>query len=113
MGDELRAIFSSLDSDDSGKVSFEEFVMGCLQLRGQAKTVDLVTHMRENKKIMQRITWSAKNTEAQLKDLRHIVAVACEGLVNAAHSFDCSVARQETDEVPDLCMHPSRRVDLS
>ena len=135
IADELRAIFSRLDSDDSGKVSFdefenfmaspdacahfavfgldvqdtvsffdaldvdedrqlgvEEFVMGCLQLRGQAKTVDLVTHMRENKKIMQRITWSAKNTEAQLKDLRHIVAVACEGLVNAAHSFDCSVA---------------------
>ena len=155
VADELRAIFSSLDSDDSGKVSFdefegfmgsadvsalfavygldvadtvsffdaldvdedrqlgvEEFVVGCIQLRGQAKTVDLVTHMRENKKIMQRITASAKNTEAQLKDLRHIVAVACEGLANAAHSFDCSVAQREIDEVPDLCMHPSRRVHL-
>jgi len=72
--------FDALDVDEDRQLKIEEFVMGCLQLRGHAKGVDLVTHMRENKKVMQRITSSARNTEAQLRDLRKMMTLACTDL---------------------------------
>ncbi|CAE8637267.1 unnamed protein product [Polarella glacialis] len=35
-------IFRLLDKDDSGRISTEEFISGCLSLKGFAKTIDVV-----------------------------------------------------------------------
>merc|ERR1719491_1999375 len=48
---EARGLFTLLDTDCSGEVDAEEFVMGCLRLQGAAKAIDLATLMYFNKRI--------------------------------------------------------------
>jgi len=50
-----RGLFRLLDTDMSGTVSLEEFAIGCLRLRGDAKTVDLVTLMYENRRVIRAV----------------------------------------------------------
>merc|ERR1711972_972244 len=47
---EARGLFTLLDTDGSGDVTVEEFVAGCLRLKGAATAVDMVTLLYENKK---------------------------------------------------------------
>lgn len=47
---EAHGLFQLLDTDDSGIVEAEEFVMGCLRLRGVAKAVDLASLMYEHRR---------------------------------------------------------------
>lgn len=47
---EAASLFKLCDSDQNGTVDPEEFVMGCLRLRGHAKAIDLATLMYENRK---------------------------------------------------------------
>lgn len=47
--------FETLDLDDSRKLDIHEFVMGCMSLLGAAKTIDLATVMKENKRMLRRI----------------------------------------------------------
>ena len=54
--DEVEAFFVSLDSGGDGEVSIQEFLHGCLKLRGFAKARD-VLHMRvSTESLKQRIT---------------------------------------------------------
>lgn len=61
--------FQSLDVDGSQDVVLEEFVMGCMNLRGGAKTLDMATVMRENKRISTKLAKHSKRLEAQLTSL--------------------------------------------
>merc|ERR1712136_402814 len=79
----LEKVFRELDQDHSGNISFfealdvdgsheleiDEFVMGCLNLRGNVRNVDMNTLLRENKRLMQRIGKTAKRTETQLQEI--------------------------------------------
>jgi len=49
---EARAMFTLLDGDSSGNVGIEEFVFGCLRMKGNARSIDLQTLMYENKKMI-------------------------------------------------------------
>ncbi|CAE7494511.1 Scn11a [Symbiodinium natans] len=49
---EARGLFGLLDADESGSVSLQEFMQGCLRLRGQAKAIDMATLMYQNKRIV-------------------------------------------------------------
>merc|ERR1712224_1178065 len=53
----------------SGTVGVDEFVVGCLRLRGEAKSVDVATIMYENKRIMSRLKHLG---EHQAHDLRKL-----------------------------------------
>lgn len=44
---EARALFSLIDVDNSGEIDAEEFLNGCLRLRGPAKSIDLQVLLRE------------------------------------------------------------------
>ncbi|CAE8675620.1 unnamed protein product [Polarella glacialis] len=52
-------IFRLLDKDDSGRISTEEFISGCLSLKGFAKTIDVVKISqdleRQNKVLSHRV----------------------------------------------------------
>lgn len=48
---EARGLFALLDNDESGVVSIEEFLSGCMRLKGTAKAVDMVTLLFENAKL--------------------------------------------------------------
>merc|ERR1712232_1098111 len=50
---EAKGLFELLDADGSGDVALEEFVTGCLRLKGEATAVDVVTLIHENKKLAQ------------------------------------------------------------
>merc|ERR1712136_630674 len=63
------SFFEALDVDGSHELEIDEFVMGCLNLRGNVRNVDMNTLLRENKRLMQRIGKTAKRTETQLQDI--------------------------------------------
>ena len=81
-----RTFFKLLDEDAGGAIEIEEFLMGCLRLRGQARAMELA-------KIIQDQSWLIKNqgllgvyveTEiGQLRqDLTHLVntiPICCAG----------------------------------
>merc|ERR1711988_321959 len=48
---EARGLFRLLDMDDSGTINAEEFLNGCLRLRGPAKALDLALVMREMRRM--------------------------------------------------------------
>jgi len=63
------AFFEALDVDGSHELEIDEFVVGCLNLRGNVRNVDMSTLLRENKRLMQCIGKTAKRTETQLQDI--------------------------------------------
>lgn len=52
---EVQGLFALLDTGD-GTISFDEFISGVMRLRGSAKSVDLMTLLFENKKILDRLS---------------------------------------------------------
>lgn len=63
------SFFEALDVDGSHELEIDEFVMGCLNLRGNVRTVDVATLLRENKRLMQRIGKVSKRTDNQLQGI--------------------------------------------
>ncbi|CAE7399939.1 CACNA1G, partial [Symbiodinium sp. CCMP2456] len=75
---EARGLFGLLDADESGSVSLQEFMQGCLRLRGQAKAIDMATLMYQNKRIvfwlqdrLERLEGSLRPTENDGKVVPH------------------------------------------
>jgi hypothetical protein len=52
---EAGGLFKLLDLDESGTINVDEFVMGCLRLRGPAKAIDMATLMFDTRKANQRV----------------------------------------------------------
>lgn len=48
---EARGLFELIDVEDKGEISREEFIMGCLRLKGPAKALDLATLMYDVKRV--------------------------------------------------------------
>jgi len=67
------AVFEALDVDDNCELDIDEFVMGCMQLGGNAKTVDMLTRLRDNKKVMLKIASAHKAIEVEVRELRRMV----------------------------------------
>ena len=65
--------FESLDVDDAEYLELEDFVMGCMRLRGGAKNLDMDTVLRENKFIMENIDRAMSRLETQLASLPPLI----------------------------------------
>merc|ERR1719343_544801 len=59
-------IFRLIDLDGSGAIEIKEFVVGCMQLQGSAKMVDVETLLRSNKKLMVKCTEYFEQMEKQI-----------------------------------------------
>merc|ERR1712139_202572 len=57
---EAHGLFKLLDDDESGSVSIEEFLSGCVRLKGTAKAVDMITLLFETNKINQKLARAMK-----------------------------------------------------
>jgi len=79
---EAKGLFRLLDLDENGEISADEFVMGCLRLRGPAKAIDLATLMFENRRMRQH--W-----KAQVETLQGLVA----GLITALTGCSDDIGR--------------------
>lgn len=49
--EDAKCIYQLLDLDKSGEISIEEFIFGCLKMKGYAKSIDLVSLMHENRRM--------------------------------------------------------------
>lgn len=65
---EARGLFRLLDIDGSGSVDAEEFLNGCLRLRGPAKALDLALVMREMHRMHRQFDAHLGAVEQQLMD---------------------------------------------
>merc|ERR1719506_316372 len=70
---EAKNLFRLLDVDDSGSIQAEDFVMGCLRLRGSAKAIDLATLMLETRRYH-------RKTQTQIAKLHDL----CQRMVHDA-----------------------------
>jgi len=73
--EEAEGLFKLLDVDESGEVGIEEFILGCMRLKGAAKSLDMATLMYDNKRMY-----------ATLKKLVEIVKVDFQDLKTITHS---------------------------
>lgn len=64
-----KGLFKLLDTDGSGFVSCEEFVLGCARLKGGARSVDVATLLYENKKLMHQLSKFISCCMAELRDV--------------------------------------------
>jgi hypothetical protein len=67
---EAKGLFRLLDLDGSGFIDAEEFLSGCLRLRGPAKALDLALLMHEVRRMVSRIQEQKKLLQKQLSRLR-------------------------------------------
>jgi len=66
---EARGLFNLLDLDNSGTIDAEEFLSGCLRIRGPAKALELVLLMREVRSMSEDLKKYQKSTESRLEAL--------------------------------------------
>jgi len=52
---QARALFLLLDTDENDQVDIEQFVCGCMRLKGEAKSIDVNMIMYENEKLRQKL----------------------------------------------------------
>lgn len=67
--DDVWTLFMLIDDDGSGFVEMEEFVSGCMQLRGPAKSMQIAKMSYENKLTRQWI----KNIMDRVEEVKHMV----------------------------------------
>lgn len=63
---DARELFNLLDQDGDDEVCIEEFILGCKKLRGQAKSSDVATLLRENKKFNNKSMKAIRKVEDRL-----------------------------------------------
>ncbi|CAE7917221.1 unnamed protein product, partial [Symbiodinium sp. KB8] len=64
------SFFKLLDSDGGGAVELNEFLMGCLRLRGQARSMDLIRVMRDQAWLLSQQSRFWTYMEAELAEMR-------------------------------------------
>merc|ERR1712100_247907 len=52
---EAKGLFHLLDMDGNGFIDVNEFLSGCLRLRGPAKSLDMQLLLRENRRALQKV----------------------------------------------------------
>merc|ERR1712217_313402 len=62
-------IFKLIDEDYTGTVSMQEFVEGCLRLRGPAKHIDVACVIYEVRRMQKKFSEFMKFTEVNLRQL--------------------------------------------
>jgi hypothetical protein len=63
---DARELFNLLDQDGNNYIDLEEFIMGCQKLRGQAKSSDVATLLRENKRASRKFMRAVRKMEDRL-----------------------------------------------
>jgi len=76
---DARELFLLLDLDEDEEVGIEDFILGCKRLRGQARSSDVQTLLRESKRMGQKNMRAMRKIEAQL---RFLLRVACPGVAD-------------------------------
>lgn len=108
---EAKYLFSLLDIEETGEISFQEFLSGCLRLHGHSKSMDLLTVMQEARAMSRRQDNSWKrwetyqyNLDSTLEGLSHALAASSSVVSRLSSSVDSAVdvANQNQDKIGRL-----------
>lgn len=80
---DAESVFRLLDVDDSGVLDFDQFMDGCLRLRGPAKAIDLSLLMHESRRTNRRFLARVGILEYLLKQLVDLLPDHVGGLLEA------------------------------
>jgi voltage-gated sodium channel len=80
---EAQSLFRLLDTRDSGSIITDDFIMGCLRLKGPAKSIDIATLMSE----IRRITRILKDNRNTIKNIRLALDGVCDELEGRSLHF--------------------------
>merc|ERR1740129_1686541 len=64
---EARRFFRLLDTDNSESICINEFIHGCMRMKGNASGIDVATLLYENKRMVRIITSYAKETQGNFE----------------------------------------------
>jgi len=64
---QTKDIFKLIDWDESGQIDTDEFVVGCMQLQGGAKVLDVETLMRNHKKMFNKFAHKIEEVETLIE----------------------------------------------
>merc|ERR1712232_993882 len=111
---EAQGVFQLIDTNNSGEVTLDEFVVACVRLRGNSRAVDLASLMFETKRMM-----------ASLQPLIEYVK-ACQSFQEqslnsntVAQQVQSFSRRKSADHLhleagsPSDCFHPGAPLDSS
>mmetsp|Transcript_44515 Transcript_44515/g.79978 ORF Transcript_44515/g.79978 Transcript_44515/m.79978 type:complete len:671 (+) Transcript_44515:99-2111(+) len=89
-------VFRLLDIDRSNQIEIDEFVVGCMRLKGLAKGVDMESLMLENKRMMTRWNNHQKWTRRQFSTIEELIASSCRENHTAIQSMKSMVSQLMT-----------------
>merc|ERR1712187_1069440 len=69
---DARRLFNLLDPDASGSIPTEEFIEGCMRLKGPAKSIDIHSVLFEVRRSLKKFVMFAEFTEEQFSDLQEV-----------------------------------------
>lgn len=70
--DDAWTLFKLLDREETNTVDVEQFVDGCLRLKGQAKGIDVATMMYESKWVMHKLTKISEDIRSNFETNRQL-----------------------------------------
>merc|ERR1712136_167762 len=107
ISDDLK-IFKALDIDGNSHLEIEEFVMGCLSLRGTATAVDMENLRAQHKRMMQRSTTQLGKVYASTQESVTIMRSIRDSLPFLTPSVWNSVVQREHEAGCDLGLETVR-----
>lgn len=90
---EAKSIFHLLDVDDSDEIDLDEFLSGCVRLRGPAKAIDVSCLMLETQQLAKRMSSHSSLVEANFAGFMDILP----NLVHLSDKDDDTTATADVD----------------
>jgi len=90
---QARALFMLFDVDETNAVGIDEFIGGCMRLKGSAKSIDVNMLLYENEQIMSKLSDFIDNVNMKLRKIE-------EGIIVTGHQRPASRHRQSRLGVP-------------
>lgn len=108
-GEDAWTLFSLLDADGTNEVDIEEFVVGCLKLKGHARVANILKLSYESRSIHRHITQISK----EIRRCRQaILGGSRETLYNATRELELPVTLQDPAGQLDALHDAAPEVDL-
>jgi len=96
--EEAKYLFNLLDIERKGEVDFEEFLSGCLRLKGSAKSIDMLAVMQEFRSFVRKYNYQHKTLDERVERIRvslesmDICMDVCKGVEDVAGRLQREIA---------------------
>mmetsp|Transcript_125821 Transcript_125821/g.245408 ORF Transcript_125821/g.245408 Transcript_125821/m.245408 type:complete len:648 (+) Transcript_125821:43-1986(+) len=89
---EAEGLFHLLDTDGSGEVSIVEFIMSCMRLKGQARSIDMASMKFETKRMWRMVDKSLCKLDRDLTNLAFQIhsSIAIKNFEAMDQTFECT-----------------------